>query len=173
LWRCVSDRARRQTIREALAKGADRRSISRPKIQRLRPPGAARLMRRRSGLKLPTCDRHPERRSGLRADRPSWRSCSAAHATLVMEVEKLEGGIRVKRELEDGWFPACVDALPALVTVNRDSNCATPPHGDQEGKTKEVRRLTPRNWAGSKARPASTWTVCTAPARQAYPALPG
>ena len=40
-----------------------------------------------------------------------------AHATIVMEVEAEGNGIRVKRELEDGWFQHLTLPLPAVLTI--------------------------------------------------------
>ena len=65
------------------------------------------------------------------------------HATLVTQVEKCEGGIRVKRELEDGWFQWVEIPLPALVTIQSGISklrYATL-MGIKKAKTKEVRRL--------------------------------
>jgi len=44
------------------------------------------------------------------------------HATLVLGVELVEGGLRVKRELEDGWFQQVEMPLPALLTVQSGGN---------------------------------------------------
>ena len=44
------------------------------------------------------------------------------HATIIMQVEKQDGGIRVKRELEDGWFQHVEMPLPALLTIQSGIN---------------------------------------------------
>jgi len=44
------------------------------------------------------------------------------HATLILHVEKMEAGIRVKRELEDGWFQQIEMPLPALLTIQSGGN---------------------------------------------------
>jgi len=44
------------------------------------------------------------------------------HATLVLGVEAVDGGIKVKRELEDGWFQHVEMKLPALLTVQSGGN---------------------------------------------------
>ncbi len=62
-----------------------------------------------------------------------------------MEVEKLDGSIRVKRELEDGWFQHVEMPLPALLTIQSGISklrYATL-MGIKKAKTKEIRRLTP------------------------------
>jgi electron transfer flavoprotein beta subunit len=40
-------------------------------------------------------------------------------ATIIMAVEVLDGAIRVKRELEDGWFQHVTLPLPAVLTIQR------------------------------------------------------
>jgi len=65
------------------------------------------------------------------------------HATIVMEIEARDGSIRVKRELEDGWFQWVEMPLPALVTIQSGISklrYATL-MGIKKAKTKEVRRL--------------------------------
>ncbi len=44
------------------------------------------------------------------------------HATLIMHVETTPTGIRVKRELEDGWFQHIDMPLPALLTIQSGGN---------------------------------------------------
>src|SRR6185437_2647767 len=39
------------------------------------------------------------------------------HATIIMEVDVTSGGIKVKRELENGWFQHVEMPLPALLTI--------------------------------------------------------
>jgi electron transfer flavoprotein beta subunit len=40
-----------------------------------------------------------------------------AHASIIMQVEVASGGLKVKRELEDGWFQYVSLPLPALLTI--------------------------------------------------------
>ena len=61
-----------------------------------------------------------------------------------MQVEKHAGGIRVKRELEDGWFQHVEMPLPALLTIQSGISklrYATL-MGIKKAKTKEMKRLT-------------------------------
>jgi electron transfer flavoprotein beta subunit len=44
------------------------------------------------------------------------------HATLVLHVELLGAGIKVKRELEDGWMQHVEMPLPALLTIQSGGN---------------------------------------------------
>ena len=50
------------------------------------------------------------------------RLLGVPHATIVMQVEKQDSGIRVKRELEDGWFQHVDLPLPALLTIQSRSH---------------------------------------------------
>jgi electron transfer flavoprotein beta subunit len=45
-----------------------------------------------------------------------------AHATIIMEVQVADGGLRVKRELEGGWFQWVSMPLPALLTIQSGIN---------------------------------------------------
>jgi electron transfer flavoprotein beta subunit len=44
------------------------------------------------------------------------------HATIIMQVEVTPAGLRVKRELEDGWFQHIDIPLPALLTIQSGGN---------------------------------------------------
>ena len=65
------------------------------------------------------------------------------HATLVLAVELTAGGVKVKRELEDGWFQQVEMPLPALLTVQSGGNklrYATL-MGIKKAKSKETREV--------------------------------
>jgi electron transfer flavoprotein beta subunit len=70
------------------------------------------------------------------------------HATIVMDVQIGEGGtagIRVKRELEGGWFQWISMPLPAVLTIQSGINqlrYATL-KGIMAAKKKEIRKLAP------------------------------
>jgi electron transfer flavoprotein beta subunit len=67
------------------------------------------------------------------------------HATIIMEVQVAEQGLRVKRELEGGWFQWLVLPLPALLTIQSGINqlrYATL-KGIMAAKKKEIRKVTP------------------------------
>jgi electron transfer flavoprotein beta subunit len=75
-----------------------------------------------------------------------------------MAVEKIGEGIRVKRELEDGWFQNVEMPLPAVLTIQSGINklrYATL-MGIKKAKTKEVKRLTA---AELGVTPASTASI--------------
>jgi electron transfer flavoprotein beta subunit len=66
------------------------------------------------------------------------------HSTIIMRVEHQDGSIRVKRELENGWFQHIEMPLPALLTIQSGINklrYATL-MGIKKAKTKEVKRIT-------------------------------
>jgi electron transfer flavoprotein beta subunit len=67
------------------------------------------------------------------------------HATIVMEVQAEGGSLRVKRELEGGWFQWVTMPLPAVLTIQSGINqlrYATL-KGIMAAKKKEIRRVTP------------------------------
>ena len=44
------------------------------------------------------------------------------HGTIIMQVEKKDSSIQVKRELEDGWFQQVEMPLPAVLTIQSGIN---------------------------------------------------
>ena len=67
------------------------------------------------------------------------------HATIIMEVQAGDSGLRVKRELEGGWFQWVALPMPALLTIQSGINqlrYATL-KGIMGAKKKEIRRVTP------------------------------
>ena len=67
------------------------------------------------------------------------------HATIVMDVQVAEPVLRVKRELEGGWFQWVQMPLPALLTIQSGINqlrYATL-KGIMAAKKKEIRKVTP------------------------------
>jgi electron transfer flavoprotein beta subunit len=44
------------------------------------------------------------------------------HATIIMQIEKTDGGIKVKRELEAGYFQFVEMAVPAVLTIQSGIN---------------------------------------------------
>jgi electron transfer flavoprotein beta subunit len=66
-----------------------------------------------------------------------------AHATLIMAIEPQGATVRVKRELEDGWFQHVTLPLPAVLTIQSGINklrYATL-MGIKKAKTKEIREI--------------------------------
>jgi electron transfer flavoprotein beta subunit len=67
------------------------------------------------------------------------------HATIIMEVQVADGALRVKRELEGGWFQWIALPLPALLTIQSGINqlrYATL-KGIMGAKKKEIRKVSP------------------------------
>jgi electron transfer flavoprotein beta subunit len=65
------------------------------------------------------------------------------HATIIMEVQASDSGVRVKRELEGGWFQWMSLPLPALLTIQSGINqlrYATL-KGIMAAKKKEIRKV--------------------------------
>ncbi len=137
-----------QTIREALAKGADRAIHIEFSENAADPLGLARNMA--SALASETPD---VILTGLQSDDLGYGQTGVilaevmgfAHATLVMSIETTPGGIRVKRELEDGWFQHVEMPLPALLTIQ--SGAAKLRYatlmGIKKAKSKEIKRIEP------------------------------
>ena len=77
------------------------------------------------------------------------------HATIVIEVDRgsLNGGLRVKRELESGWYQWFSYQLPALLTIQ--SGISQIRYASLKGimaaKKKEIRDVTPNTEAFASA----------------------
>ena len=135
-----------QTLREALAKGADR-GIHVEQEQPADPLSTARLIARAIEPEKPDLVL-----TGLQSDDLGYGQIGVIlaellglpHATIIMEVERQDGAIRVKRELENGWFQHISMPLPALLTIQsgiKKLRYATL-MGIKKAKAKEVKRLT-------------------------------
>ena len=152
---CAGPARASQTIREALAKGADR-AIHIEEEDLGDALGLARLMAAALAQEQPDL-----LLTGLQSDDLGYGQSGVIlaellglpHATIIMQVEKTDAGIRVKRELEDGWFQNVEIPLPALLTIQSGINklrYATL-MGIKKAKTKEVRRLTAAELGGAAA----------------------
>lgn len=135
-----------QTIREALAKGADR-AIH---IQTDRAPtdalATAQFLAKAIAPEAPDFVL-----TGLQSDDLGFGETGVllaellgyAHATIVMEIEPQGGSVRVKRELEDGWFQHVTLPLPVVLTIQsgiKRLRYATL-MGIKKAKTKEIKLL--------------------------------
>jgi electron transfer flavoprotein beta subunit len=148
-----------QTIREALAKGADRAiHIEEESLASLDTLAIARLLA--AAVKTESGDLIL---TGLQSDDLGYGQTGVVlaellgvpSATIIMEIEKVEGGIRVKRDLEDGWFQHVEMPLPAVLTIQSGISklrYATL-MGIKKAKTKDVRRVTAAELGGT-AKPA-------------------
>lgn len=145
---CAGPARAAQTIREALAKGADRAiHIEEENLRALDPLAVARLLAKAIEPEKPDLILN-----GLQSDDLGYGQTGVIlaellglpHATIIMQVEAQTGSIRVKRELEDGWFQHVEMPLPALLTIQSGISrlrYATL-MGIKKAKTKEIRRLT-------------------------------
>ena len=137
-----------QTIREALAKGADRAiQIDCDDLADRDALGVARL------LSAAIRPENPDLiLTGLQSEDLGLGQTGVIvaellglpHATLILHVEKTETGLTVKRELEEGWFQTIDLPTPAVLTIQSGGNklrYATL-MGIKRAKTKEVRRVT-------------------------------
>ena len=152
---CLGPARAGQTIREALAKGADRAlHIEEENLTSLDTFGVASLLA--AAVKAENPDLVL---TGLQSDDFGYGQTGVVmaellgipHGTIIMQVEKVDGGIRVKRELEDGWFQHMTLPLPALLTIQSGINklrYATL-MGIKKAKTKEIRKLTAAELGGA------------------------
>jgi electron transfer flavoprotein beta subunit len=145
---CAGPARAAQTIREALAKGADRAiHIQEENLPGLDTLGVARL------LAAVLVEEKPDLiLTGLQSDDLGGGQTGvvlaellgAPHSTIIMQVEASGSGLRVKRELEDGWFQWIEMPLPAVLTIQSGINklrYATL-MGIKKARTKELRPLT-------------------------------
>jgi len=114
------------TLREALAKGADRAiHVEFDEMTSLDTLAIARMMAEAIKAESPDLIL-----TGLQSDDLGLGQTGVVlaellgipHATIIMQVEKTGSGLRVKRELEDGWFQHVDMPLPALLTIQSGGN---------------------------------------------------
>jgi electron transfer flavoprotein beta subunit len=135
------------TIREALAKGADRAiHIDADDLGQRDSLGVARLLAEAIKPESPDLVL-----TGLQSDDLGLGQTGVIlaeilglpHASLILHVEKTGNGLTVKRELESGWFQNIEIPLPAVLTIQSGGTklrYATL-MGIKRAKTKELRRV--------------------------------
>jgi electron transfer flavoprotein beta subunit len=138
-----------QVIREALARGADRAihvesdGLASADAVTVADALAAAIRDEAFDLVL----------TGLQSDDQGFgqvgvvlaETLGMPHATIIMEVQVSDGRLRVKRELEGGWFQWMALPLPALLTIQSGINqlrYATL-KGIMAAKKKEIRKVSP------------------------------
>ena len=143
------------TLREALAKGADRAiHIEADDLSGRDTLGLAELLAEAVKAESPDLIL-----TGLQSDDLGLGQTGVvlaellgiAHATIIMQVEVTGEGLRVKRELEDGWFQHVEMPLPALLTIQSGGNklrYATL-MGIKKAKTKETKTVAASAVAGA------------------------
>jgi electron transfer flavoprotein beta subunit len=136
------------TIREALAKGADRAiHVSSDDLGTRDALGVARLLAAAIEPEQPDLVL-----AGLQSEDLGLGQTGVIlaavldlpHSTLILHVEKTDTGLKVKRELEEGWFQEIEMPLPAVLTIQSGGNklrYATR-MGIKKARTKEMKVLT-------------------------------
>jgi electron transfer flavoprotein beta subunit len=144
---CAGPERVESTLREALAKGADRAiHIEVDNLGERDTLGVAHVLAEIAKEEAPDLIL-----TGLQSDDLGLGQTGVVlaelldipHATLIMHVEKTATGVRVKRELEDGWFQHVEMPLPALLTIQSGGNklrYATL-MGIKKAKTKEMKTV--------------------------------
>ena len=116
----------KQTIKEALAKGADRGiHIADDNFAQLDPLGSARalaaaIQKEKVDLVL----------TGLQSDDHGFGQTGVLlaallnlpHATIIMQIEVQDGRMKLKRELEAGWFQWMECPLPGVLSIQSGIN---------------------------------------------------
>lgn len=135
------------TLREALAKGADRAiHIEADDLGERDTLGVAQLLADAARSESPDLIL-----TGLQSDDLGLGQTGVVlaellgipHATIIMQVEVTGSGLKVKRELEDGWFQHVEMPLPMLLTIQSGGNklrYATL-MGIKKAKTKETKTV--------------------------------
>jgi electron transfer flavoprotein beta subunit len=146
---CAGPARATQVIREALARGADRAvhvesdALATADANAVAEALAAAIKEEGVDLVL----------TGLQSDDQGFGQVGVVlaeklgipHATIIMEVQATEGTLRVKRELEGGWFQWIGLPKPALLTIQSGINqlrYATL-KGIMAAKKKEIKKVTP------------------------------
>jgi electron transfer flavoprotein beta subunit len=154
---CAGPERVTSTLREALAKGADRAiHVEADDLGERDTLGVAQILA--DAVKSESPDLIL---TGLQSDDLGLGQTGVVlaellgvpHATIIMQVEVVDGGLKVKRELEDGWFQHVQMTLPALLTIQSGGNklrYATL-MGIKKAKTKETKTVTPSAAAGTRA----------------------
>jgi electron transfer flavoprotein beta subunit len=161
-----------KTIREALAKGADRAiHIESDDLSSFDALGVANLLA--AAVRDEAADLIL---TGLQSDDLGLGQTGVIlaellglpHATLILKIEKTDHGIKVLRELEDGWFQHLELPTPAVLTIqsgNSKLRYATL-MGIKKAKTKEVRVVAPANLEAASAQPVVVLEKVKLPSKQ-------
>jgi electron transfer flavoprotein beta subunit len=160
-----------QTIREALAKGADRAiHVVCDDLASRDALGVARLLAEAIKTENPDLIL-----TGLQSEDLGLGQTGVIvaellglpHASLILQVEKTDSGLKVKRELEEGWFQSIELPTPAVLTIQSGGTklrYATL-MGIKRAKTKEVRTVNATD-LGVNAAPVVTLDAIMLPKKQ-------
>ncbi len=160
---CAGPARATQVIREALARGADRaihvEADALAQADGFAVADALAGAIRDEGFSLVL--------TGLQSDDQGFGQVGVVlaeklgipHATIIMEVQVADAALRVKRELEGGWFQWVTLPLPALLTIQSGINqlrYATL-KGIMAAKKKEIRKVTSAGVAEASQRIAAVY----------------
>lgn len=155
---CAGPARAASTIREALAKGADRAiHIESDGVASMDTLGVASLLAEAIKGESPDLVL-----TGLQSDDLGFGQTGVVlaellgmpHGTIIMQVEVDGSSLRVKRELEDGWFQHVTMPMPAVLTIQSGINrlrYATL-MGIKKAKSKEL-KTAPASGAGDPVAP--------------------
>jgi len=116
----------KQTIKEALAKGADRAiHVADDNFAQLDPLGSAKALA--AAIQKENADLIL---TGLQSDDQGFGQTGVLlatlldrpHATIIMQIEVQDGKMKLKRELEAGWFQWMECPLPAVLSIQSGIN---------------------------------------------------
>jgi len=116
----------KQTIKEALAKGADRAiHIADDHFAQLDPLGTAKVL-----AAAVSKEKYDLVLTGLQSDDHGFGQTGVLlagllnlpHATIIMQIDAQEGKMKLKRELEAGWFQWIECPLPAVLSIQSGIN---------------------------------------------------
>jgi electron transfer flavoprotein beta subunit len=159
------------TIREALAKGADRAiQLEADDLNQRDALGVAQLLAAAVKQEGPDLIL-----TGLQSDDLGYGQTGVImaevlglpHASLILHVEKTDSGLTVKRELEEGWFQDIQLPLPAVLMIQSGGTklrYATL-MGIKKAKTKELRKVTAAE-LGQPSASSATLEKITLPQKQ-------
>jgi electron transfer flavoprotein beta subunit len=147
----------KQTIKEALAKGADRGiHIADDQFAQLDPLGAASALA--AAVKNENADLIL---TGLQSDDQGFGQTGVLlaalldrpHATIIMAIEASDRKLKLKRELEAGWFQWIECPLPAVLSIQSGINKVryATLKGIMAAKKKEIASLTRESLNASSA----------------------
>src|SRR5258706_12680191 len=142
-----------QVLREALAKGADRAiHLEDDAFVGLDAYNTARAIAAAIVIDQGKDEKFDLIFTGLQSDDYGYAQTGVIlaeilgwpHATIIMHIEKNEAGIRVKRELEAGFFQFVDVPLPAVLTIQSGINKLRYATliGIKQAKTKPMRKVT-------------------------------
>ncbi|HEY1578137.1 MAG TPA: electron transfer flavoprotein subunit beta/FixA family protein [Terracidiphilus sp.] len=168
---CAGPERAGTTIREALAKGADRAiHVESDTLNQLDALGVAQLLATAAKQESPDLVL-----TGLQSDDLGYGQTGVImaelmglpHSSLILNVEKSDSGITVKRELEEGWFQDIQLPLPAVLMIQSGGTklrYATL-MGIKKAKTKELKKLSGTDLVASAA-PSVLLEKITLPKKQ-------